>query len=70
MARVITEGDVLALLEHMRPMSRRELARELGVPWMDASLAGAIAALDHKGKIDLDVTSHPERWHLTKGKQP
>lgn len=62
MSRTVKEQDVRTLLS-IQPMSRRELARELGVEWQDATLGAVIASLDRAREVDL-MDGYPERWAL------
>lgn len=62
MTRTVKESDVRALLA-IQPLSRRELARELGVEWRDATLNAALVALDRAREVDL-LDGYPERWAL------
>lgn len=63
--RPVTESDVRCLLD-IRPLSRRELAREFGVPWQDPTLNAVLMALLRAKVIDIMDGSYPERWRLTK----
>jgi hypothetical protein len=65
MAQPVSEEKVLEILGVM-PMSRRELAREFGVPWQDGTLNAVLMALLRTKVIDLVGGSYPERWRLTK----
>ena len=64
MSRTVKESDVRELLA-IQPLSRRELARELGVEWQDATLGAVIASLDRAREVDL-MEGYPERWTLLK----
>ena len=66
MAQPVSEEKVLELLGVM-PMSRRELAREFGVPWQDGTLHNALMTLFRRHAIEADGEGYPERWRVAKG---
>ena len=60
----VTDSAVTGLLAIM-PMSRRELARELGIPWHDQGLNAVLMELFRRGVIESAGDGYPERWRLT-----
>lgn len=60
----VTERAVHDLLS-IHPMSRRELARELGVAWQSQELHAVLMALFRNGEIESAGDGYPERWRVT-----